>query len=89
MNILDFGRGVQSAVAAPRVHCEGRLTEIDGRFDSSVITGLEERGHVLKVHEENASSFRFARPGGILVDEATGALHGGVHQFTPAWAMGY
>jgi hypothetical protein len=41
------------------------------------------------VHEEHASSFRFARPGGIRVDPATNQLTGGVHEFTPAWAMGY
>jgi hypothetical protein len=43
----------------------------------------------VKLVEENSSSFRFARPGGIRIDPATNKLTGGVHQFTPAWAMGY
>ena len=89
VNVLDFGYGVQAAVTAPRIHCEGPLTEIEARADPSVSDGLAARGHRLKVQEENASSFRFARPGGIRIDPATGVLTAGVHQFTPAWAMGY
>jgi hypothetical protein len=46
-------------------------------------------GHQVKLHEENNSSFRFARPGGIRIDPHTGQLTAGVHQYTPAWAMGY
>jgi gamma-glutamyltranspeptidase/glutathione hydrolase len=89
VNVFDFGLGIQSAVTAPRVHCEGALTEVDGRFDSSDINALSARGHRIKVHEENSSSFRFARSSGIRIDPATGALTAGVHQYTPAWAMGY
>jgi gamma-glutamyltranspeptidase/glutathione hydrolase len=89
VNVLDFGLGIQSAVTAPRVHCEGVLTEVEGRFDSSDINALSAKGHRIKVHEENSSSFRFARPSGIRIDPATGALTAGVHQYTPAWAMGY
>jgi gamma-glutamyltranspeptidase/glutathione hydrolase len=89
VNILDFGLGVQAAVMAPRIHCEGPITEVDGRGEPEVIEGLMQRGHRVKLVEENGSSFRFARPGGIRIDPHTGQLSGGVHQFTPAWAMGY
>jgi gamma-glutamyltranspeptidase/glutathione hydrolase len=89
VNLLDFDFGVQAAVSAPRIHCEGPLTEVDARIDPATVDALARRGHTLKVHEEHASSFRFARPGGIRVDPASGRLSGGVHQFTPAWAMGY
>jgi len=89
VNILDWQLGVQAAVTTPRVHCEGPLTEIDGRTDPAVVDALAAKGHQLKIHEENGSSFRFARPGGIRVDPSTTTLTGGVHQYTPAWAMGY
>ena len=89
VNMIDFDLGVQAAVSAPRIHCEGPLTEVDARIDSATIDALAQRGHTIKVHEEHASSFRFARPGGIRIDPASGQLSGGVHQFTPAWAMGY
>ncbi|TME92697.1 MAG: gamma-glutamyltransferase [Chloroflexi bacterium] len=89
VNVLDFGLPVQAAVTAPRIHCEGPLTEVDGRTDQAVVDALAGKGHQLKLHEENSSSFRFARPGGIRVDPDTQQLTAGVHQFTPAWAMGY
>ena len=87
--MLDSGLGVQAAVTTPRIHCEGPLTEIDRRASTEVVDGLQQRGHQLKFSEENGSSFRFARPGGIRIDPRSGQLTGGVHQFTPAWAMGY
>jgi hypothetical protein len=43
----------------------------------------------VKLQHEHESSFRFARPGGIRIDSERGQLTGGVHQFTPAWALGY
>jgi gamma-glutamyltranspeptidase/glutathione hydrolase len=89
VNVLDFGMGVQEAVTTPRIHCEGQVTEVDGRIAPDVLDGLYSRGHSVKLVEENSSSFRFARPGGIRIDPQTSRLTAGVHQFTPAWAMGY
>ena len=89
VNVLDFGLGVQEAVTTPRLHCEGRLTEVDGRTPDEVVTDLRQRGHEIVLHEEHSSSFRFARPSGIRVDPRTKELTAGVHQYTPAWAMGY
>jgi gamma-glutamyltranspeptidase / glutathione hydrolase len=89
VNILDLGLGVQTAVTRPRIHCEGPTTEVDGRTEPAIVEALERRGHQLVVHQENASSFRFARPGGIRIDPQTHHVSGGVHEFTPAWAMGY
>jgi gamma-glutamyltranspeptidase/glutathione hydrolase len=89
VNILDWRLSVQAAVTTPRVHCEGPITEVDGRNAPETIAGLTSKGHRVKLVEENSSSFRFARPGGIRIDPETGQLSAGVHQFTPAWAMGY
>jgi hypothetical protein len=76
-------------VTTPRIHCEGELTEVDGRTDAAVVDRLASKGHRIKLHEEHGSSFRFARPSGIRIHSATNHLTGGVHQYTPAWAMGY
>jgi gamma-glutamyltranspeptidase/glutathione hydrolase len=89
VNILDWGLGVQAAVTTPRVHCEGPLTEVDGRHDPALVAELTRLGHEVKLQHEHESSFRFARPGGVCIDPTTNTLTGGVHQFTPAWAMGY
>jgi gamma-glutamyltranspeptidase / glutathione hydrolase len=89
VNVLDFGLGVQAAVTTPRIHCEGPLIELDERLDRAVGDELARKGHDVRVYEENSSSFRFARPSGIRVDPVTNQLSGGVHELTPAWAMGY
>ena len=89
VNVLDWGLGIQAAVTAPRIHCEGPRTEVDGRHDPALVQALVSAGHIVKLQHEHESSFRFARPGGIRVDPGSNTLTGGVHQFTPAWAMGY
>jgi gamma-glutamyltranspeptidase/glutathione hydrolase len=89
VNMIDYGLGVQAAVTRPRIHCEGRLTEVDGRMEGHVVDALRHVGHDVKLQHEHETSFRFARPSGIRIDLTTNLLHGGVHQFTPAWAMGH
>ena len=50
---LDFGMGVQDAVTAPRIHCEGPVTLAEARLGAVVLADLAARGHRLKVIEEN------------------------------------
>jgi gamma-glutamyltranspeptidase/glutathione hydrolase len=89
VNVLDFGSGIQDAVSAPRVHCEGPVTQAEARLDPAVLAGLATLGHRLQVIEETSSSFSFARPNGIFISPETSQLTGGVNQFVPASAMGY
>jgi gamma-glutamyltranspeptidase/glutathione hydrolase len=89
VNILDYGLGVQEAVSAPRVHCEGPVSQAEARLSPATLSGLADRGHRLEVIQETATSFSFARPNAILIDPHTNHLTGGVNQFTPAWALGY
>ena len=88
VNLIDFGLGMQAAVSAPRVHSEGRATEISTRFPESMINELEQMGHEVVRREESISSSFFARPNGIKIDPETGDLHAGVFPFTPATAIG-
>jgi gamma-glutamyltranspeptidase/glutathione hydrolase len=89
VNLIDFGMGVQAAVSAARVHCEGPITQAEARLDPAVLDGLAARGHRLEVLQETSTSLSFARPNGIRIDPVTNHLTGGVNQFVPAWAMGY
>lgn len=89
VNALDFGLGIQAAVSAPRLHCEGPRTDAEARLGPGILAELERRGHRVRVIDEDTTSFRFARPNGIRVDPATGGLSGGVNQYMPAWALGY
>lgn len=88
INLLEFGMGMQEAVSAPRVHSEGPETEVSTRFPAQVRAGLRELGHRLVEREDSLAEMHFARPNGVAVNAATGRLHGGVFQFTPATAIG-
>ena len=86
VNVLDFGAGIQDAVSAARIHCEGPTTQAEARLSPEALDGLATRGHRLEVVEETGTTFSFARPNGILIDPDTNRLTGGVNQFVPAWA---
>lgn len=88
VNLVDFGLGMQQAVSAPRVHCEGPETEISLRFPETVREGLRNLGHRVVEREDSLAEMHFARPNGVLLDREAGTLHGGVFQFTPATAIG-
>lgn len=85
-NLLDFKMGIQPSIAAPRIHTEGPATEISTRFPSEVISGLESMGHQVLRREDTLAATHFARPSGIVVDGDE--LRAGVHQYTPATAIG-
>lgn len=88
LNMIDFQRGIQKAISAPRVHSEGPAVEISTRFPAETITALEDLGHPVARREDSLSTSFFARPSGIRIDPETGELHGGVHPYTPATAVG-
>jgi gamma-glutamyltranspeptidase/glutathione hydrolase len=88
VNVIDFGMGMQAAISAPRVHAEGSRTEVSNRLPVEVIEELRQMGHEVEVLDDALFTSHFARPNGILIDPATGDLHAGVYQFTPATAIG-
>jgi gamma-glutamyltranspeptidase/glutathione hydrolase len=96
VNILDFGMGIQEAIAAPRIHIEGSDPKIpegklvrsifaDTRFEPTIIEDLERRGHQVVLRSDG----NFALPVGIMRDPSTRKLHGGVTVPVPATAIGY
>jgi gamma-glutamyltranspeptidase/glutathione hydrolase len=96
VNILDFGMGIQEAIAAPRIHIEGsdpktpegklvRRIFADSRFEPTIIEDLERRGHQVVLRSDG----NFALPVGIMRDPSTRKLHGGVTVPVPATAIGY
>jgi gamma-glutamyltranspeptidase / glutathione hydrolase len=87
VNLVDRGLGMQGAIAAPRLHAEGREVLLDDRFDPAVFEELRALGHQVVAGEKTPCSFNFAQPNGIAVG-ADGTLHGGADPFTPAAAVG-
>ena len=88
-NVVDFGMGIQDAIAAPRVHCELRQPFIDSRLSREVQDALRDIGHEIVVCEETFFSPHFGRPVGILRDPTTGRLHGGAAPLLRAMAAGF
>lgn len=88
LNVMEYGMGPADAIAAPRVHSEGPVVDVDTRLPDAVIDGLRDRGHDLILREETPVQSSFSRPNGIMVDPDTGVLRGGVVPFGPATAIG-
>ena len=88
-NIVDFGLGMQEAVSAPRVHCEGTPVHMDARLPAEVIEAVRSLGHQVSVREEHFLSSYFGRPNGILIDRQFGLLRGGVEPYKMSAAVGY
>jgi gamma-glutamyltranspeptidase/glutathione hydrolase len=80
---LDFGMGIQEAIDAPRVHCQGDETFVDARIPPLVRERLAAMGHRVVVGEEDPGTLNFARVVAIGIDPETGLLHAGTG---PAWS---
>lgn len=89
LNVLDHGMGMQEAIAAPRLHCEGEEAWLDSRIPEECCAELRAMGHKINTTTEFIGSLNYAIPLGILIDEKTGALHGGTDIFYPGLAIGY
>ena len=89
LHALDFGMGVQAAVDAPRVHCQGRETCVDARIPEDVRAALASLGHHVVAQRETPGLPYFGRVNAIFIDPRTGLRHAGSG---PAWgtaAAGY
>ncbi|MDH3235067.1 MAG: gamma-glutamyltransferase family protein [Alphaproteobacteria bacterium] len=86
INMVDHGRSLQDAIAAPRLHCEGDVVQIDDRIDTEVRDDLTARGHGLEALSETHTMANFARPVGIRVDVESGLHLSGVDALRPAAA---
>lgn len=96
VDVIDFGMGIQQAIAAPRIHIEGsdpkvpegklvRELFVDSRMPLEVVRELERRGHQVVLKPDGS----FALPIAIVRDAETGRLHGGVTVPVPATAIGF
>ncbi len=52
LNVLDQQLPIESAVSAPRIHCEGELVEIEGGFVDAETTKLARFGYNVNVWKE-------------------------------------
>lgn len=87
LNLMEYEKGMQESVSAPRLHVEGPTSEVSERFGEEVLEHLRSIGHSVEPRGESVNSGFFARPSGIRINAETGNLHGGVFQYTPATAI--
>ena len=72
---MDYGMTIRKAINAPRVFVQSGTVHIDSRMPGEICKALDRKGHDLKVVDRE---FGFARPNAIVIDPATGLLHGGI-----------
>jgi len=83
VHALDLGFGIQAAVDAPRVHCQGDETFVDSRIPEQVRGRLAELGHRVVVQERTPAFAPFACVCAVAADPGTGLLTAGSG---PAWS---
>jgi len=89
LNVVDHGMGIQDAIAAPRIDSSGPTVVMNARVPAEIRSDLEAMGHRLEVAEDLFHSYPWALTMGILIEQGSGRLHGGVDSFRPAFAEGY
>jgi gamma-glutamyltranspeptidase / glutathione hydrolase len=87
INLMEYGKGMQESISAPRMHAEGPTSEVSDRFGSEVLGHMTSIGHQLEPRTEGINGGFFARPSGIQIDPESGKRRGGVFQYTNATAI--
>jgi gamma-glutamyltranspeptidase/glutathione hydrolase len=82
LHVADFGMSIQEAVDAPRVHCQGFRTYVDGRIPQGIRDRLAEMGHLVVPQTDVPGATHFGRVCAIWVDPTNGLMHAGSG---PAW----
>ncbi len=89
LNVVEFGMGVQDAIAAPRIDASTAEVLVDERIPQQVQEGLRRLGHPVAAVAEGMAPRFFASPVAIGRDPERGELIGGVDPYHPAVAAGY
>jgi gamma-glutamyltranspeptidase/glutathione hydrolase len=70
----DFGMPLAAALAAPRVHCQGKETYVDARIEPAVRAALTALGHRVVTQTDDPGLNAFARVSAVSLDRAGGEL---------------
>ena len=95
LNVLDFGMGIQQAVAAPRIAlaadpnfykpASAITLQAEGRISQDITRKLEAMGHTV----ERVDGYAFGSMQGILADLEKGTLAAGADPRRVAYAVGW
>jgi len=70
----DFRMSLADAIAAPRVHCQGKDTYVDARIEPGVRDALAALGHRVVVQADDPGLNAFSRVSAVSLDPASGPL---------------
>jgi gamma-glutamyltranspeptidase/glutathione hydrolase len=87
VHVIDHDMGVQEAISAPRIHCEGNKLWMESRISEEIRNALRGMGHDV-IDMAEATMF-FGGLNAVKVNQQTGHLHGGADIRRPCSAVGY
>ena len=87
VHVIDHDMGMQDAISAPRVHCEGNNLWMESRISEETRNTLRGMGH--DVIDMSEVTMFFGGLNAVKVDQKTGKLHGGADIRRPCSAVGY
>ncbi len=70
----DFKMTLPDAIAAPRIHCQGKETYVDARIAPEIRAGLAALGHKVVVQGDDPGFNAFGRVSAVTRDRQTGLL---------------
>jgi gamma-glutamyltranspeptidase/glutathione hydrolase len=75
VNVIDHNMSIQEAVAAPRIHSEGKWVDVEARLFYAVKDSMAKKGHTLVKSDLSYDPF-FALVHAVHRDPITGNLEG-------------
>ena len=84
-NVIDFGMGIQEAIEAPRIHCQGGAIMLEDRISEDIQAELAEFGHEIDV--KGSYDLYFGGAQGVMFKD--GKLHGGADPRRDGVAVGF
>jgi gamma-glutamyltranspeptidase / glutathione hydrolase len=82
LNWHDFGMGLGAAMAAPRLHCQGKETFVDPRMPQAIRDGLARLGHRVVMQGDDPGMNAYGRVSAVAFDAKSGRLQAAAG---PSW----
>jgi gamma-glutamyltranspeptidase/glutathione hydrolase len=89
LNILEFDMSPESAVAAPRIHTQDSLIQVESGIESGSVEKLIGMGHLVESKRPSSARLYFGGVHVAIVGSESGELEGGADPRRDGTALGY
>jgi gamma-glutamyltranspeptidase/glutathione hydrolase len=89
LNILEFDMSPESAVAAPRIHTQDSLIQVESGIERGSVEKLRRMGHLVESKRPSSARLYFGGVHVALVGSESGELEGGADPRRDGTALGY